>query len=146
MERDGTARRVLAVLAEALDRPAEGIGLGDSLVRDLGAESIDFLDIRFRLERAFGLTLPEEELWAGVVLDRDDPTLLDADGLTPLGVARLRAAMPSFAWERHFPSGRVGRGELACLVTPATLVAVLERRLAAAGEGVGGAGGSVAVG
>jgi acyl carrier protein len=138
MQREEIAQRVLAVIAEALDRPVSSLGLADSLVRDLGAESIDFLDIRFRLERAFGLALPEEELWAGVVLDRDDPAWLDADGLTPAGLARLREALPDFAWDRHFPEGRVRRSELAVLVTPGTLVAVLERRLAAAPAGPSG--------
>ena len=46
-------QRVVALVADALDRDAAAVSPSDSLIDDLGAESIDFLDLQFRLESAF---------------------------------------------------------------------------------------------
>lgn len=58
--------RVVAIVAEALDVTPERVRLDSSLIDDLGAESIDFLDILFRVETAFGIKIPEDEMWKGV--------------------------------------------------------------------------------
>jgi len=39
-----------------------------TMVGDLGAESIDFLDIVFKLEKAFGITIPRDELFPDDIL------------------------------------------------------------------------------
>ena len=118
--------RVRRIVAEALDRPEDQVRLSSSLVDDLGAESIDFLDLVFRLETAFGIKIPEEDLWAG------SADLARADAATfERGIARLRTEMPDFAWER-FPNG-VTRADLPRLITVRTIVDYLERTGPAAG-------------
>ena len=65
MTAEDVPQRVVAIVAETLNVPADRVTLSASLVDDLGAESIDFLDILFQLEAAFGITIPAEELWRG---------------------------------------------------------------------------------
>src|SRR5436309_15869200 len=54
--------KVAATMADALACDAEKVKLDASLIDDLGAESIDFLDIVFRLERAFKVKIPRGKL------------------------------------------------------------------------------------
>ncbi len=114
--------RVLSIVSDALDQPAEQVTLDSSLVDDLGAESIDFLDIVFRLESAFGLKIPEEEIWAGSFDGvGDDP------GAIAERLAELKARRPGFRWDRvpALPS----RADLPRLITVGTIVEYLEGRL-----------------
>src|ERR1700751_5061379 len=55
--------KVVRELVEALSVDEAGITPSASLQGDLGAESIDFLDIVFRLERAFAIKIPRGELF-----------------------------------------------------------------------------------
>ena len=114
--------RVLSIVADALDRPAAAVTLDSSLVDDLGAESIDFLDIVFRLESAFGLKIPEEEIWAGSF----DGVGNDPDAIAAR-LAELKARRPSFRWDR-VPE-RPTRADLPRLITVGTIVEYLEKRV-----------------
>jgi acyl carrier protein len=58
-------RKVSATLVEALNVDEDEVTPGATLQGDLGAESIDFLDIVFRLEREFGIAIPRGELFSG---------------------------------------------------------------------------------
>ncbi len=114
--------RVLSIVSDALDQPAEQVTLDSSLVDDLGAESIDFLDIVFRLESAFGLKIPEEEIWAGSFDGvGDDP------GAIAERLAELKARRPGFRWDRV--PARPSRADLPRLITVGTIVEYLEGRL-----------------
>jgi acyl carrier protein len=112
--------RVKTIVAEALDVPIESVHSHSSLVADLNAESIDFLDIAFRLESAFDIKIPEEELWRGSL----DTT---SDASIARGIAELRVRMPEFAWHR-IPEP-VTRADLPMLITVQTIVDYLRRRL-----------------
>lgn len=57
---------VTAIVAEALDKPASAVTPTASLVNDLGAESLDFIDLTFRIESAFGIKVVELDLWRNV--------------------------------------------------------------------------------
>ena len=56
--------RVASVLSDALAIRPEEITPGASIMDDLNAESIDLLDLRFRVERAFGIRITAEDLAA----------------------------------------------------------------------------------
>jgi acyl carrier protein len=116
--------RVVAIVAEALDRSPEDVTPHASLVDDLGAESIDFLDIGFRIESAFAIQIPDDEIWKGA-FEKKDPGPAEIEG----AVARLKAALPDFRWDR-FPNG-VSRGDLPRLITVSTILDYLERKLPA---------------
>jgi acyl carrier protein len=85
--------RVTTVLVQALGVDEDDIEPSVTLQGDLGAESIDFLDIVFRLERQFGIKIPRGELFPEELLV-DGGALLRDGHLTDEGLAALRARMP----------------------------------------------------
>lgn len=60
--------KVRAALVDALGVDDDEVTPEATMVGDLGAESIDFLDIVFKLEKAFGITIPREELFPDDIL------------------------------------------------------------------------------
>jgi acyl carrier protein len=84
--------KIRDALVEALGVDEDEVTPEATLVGDLGAESIDFLDIVFRLEKAFGIKIPRGELFPEDVLTNADYV---ADGkVTEMGLAELRKRMP----------------------------------------------------
>jgi acyl carrier protein len=85
--------KVSATLVEALNVDEDEISLASTLQGDLGAESIDFLDIVFRLEREFGIKIPRGELFPESIF-QGDPDFVQNGRVTPKGLEELRARMP----------------------------------------------------
>ncbi|HXG11771.1 MAG TPA: acyl carrier protein [Gemmataceae bacterium] len=85
--------KVSATLVEALNVDEEDITPDATLQGDLGAESIDFLDIVFRLEREFGIKIPRGELFPESIF-QGDPEFVQNGRVTEKGLAELRARMP----------------------------------------------------
>jgi len=84
--------KVKEALIDALGVDDDEVTEEATMVGDLGAESIDFLDIVFKLEKSFDITIPREELFPDDILTNADYV---ADGkLTPDGVAQLKERMP----------------------------------------------------
>jgi acyl carrier protein len=92
--------KVSATLVEALNVDEEEIKPTSTLQGDLGAESIDFLDIVFRLEREFGIKIPRGELFPESIF-QGDPEFVQNGKVTDKGLAELRSKMP-FADLRDF--------------------------------------------
>jgi acyl carrier protein len=84
---------VAQVLTEALNADEGDVTPGAALQRDLGAESIDFLDIVFRLEREFGIKIPRGELFPESIF-QGDPEFVQDGKVTPRGLEELRQRMP----------------------------------------------------
>jgi acyl carrier protein len=85
--------KVSATLVEALNVDEEDIKPTSTLQGDLGAESIDFLDIVFRLEREFGIKIPRGELFPESIF-QGDPELVQDGRVTEKGLEELRSKMP----------------------------------------------------
>src|SRR5918997_384484 len=85
--------KVSATLVEALNVDEEDIKPEATLQGDLGAESIDFLDIVFRLEREFGIKVPRGELFPESIF-QGDPDFVQNGRVTPKGLEELRQRMP----------------------------------------------------
>jgi acyl carrier protein len=85
--------KVVKVLVEALNVDEDEITPAASLQGDLGAESIDFLDIVFRLEREFGIKIPRGELFPESIFQGDVEFVRDGR-VTDQGVGELRSRMP----------------------------------------------------
>lgn len=83
--------RIQKVLVAALAVDEAEITPGARLTEDLGAESIDFLDIAFQTERAFGIKIPPNEMLMGDVLN--DQYVQDGR-ITDAGIAELRTRFP----------------------------------------------------
>jgi acyl carrier protein len=85
--------KVSATLVEALNVDEGEIKPTSTLQGDLGAESIDFLDIVFRLEREFGIKIPRGELFPESIF-QGDPEFVQDGKVTDKGLAELKARMP----------------------------------------------------
>lgn len=92
MSEDEIFEKVQEVLEDALGVDEDEVTPEARLGEDLGAESIDYLDISFRLEKAFGIKIGETEMFDQSVLSDDG---IVADGkVTDDGLAKLREKMP----------------------------------------------------
>jgi acyl carrier protein len=85
--------KVSATLVEALNVDEDDIKPTATLQGDLGAESIDFLDIVFRLEREFGIKIPRGELFPESIF-QGDPEFVQDGRITSKGMDELRERMP----------------------------------------------------
>ena len=83
--------KVKEALVEALAVDEDEVQPQATLMGDLGAESIDFLDIIFRLEKAFNIKIPRGELFPDNILN--NPDLVKNGKLTPTGLAQLKERM-----------------------------------------------------
>ncbi|MBN1392601.1 MAG: acyl carrier protein [Sedimentisphaerales bacterium] len=93
MSRDEIFQEVQEVLVDALGVDNDEVMAEATLMGDLGAESIDFLDIVFRLEKAFGIKIPREELFPAESL-MNHPEFISNGKLTEAGLVELREKMP----------------------------------------------------
>ena len=79
---------VARVLVDALSVDEDEVIPSATLQGDLGAESIDFLDIIFRLEREFGIKIPRGELFPDSIIG-DQADLVQAGRVTDRGMVEL---------------------------------------------------------
>ena len=89
---DEVFSKIQQVLSGALGVEKDEIRPEASLVRDLGAESIDFIDIIFRLEKTFDIKIPSGELFPGNILN--DEQYVKEGRVTPAGLEELKAKVP----------------------------------------------------
>ena len=87
-------KKVQESVAGALGIEPDEVRPESSLVRDLSAESIDFIDIIFRLEKAFDIKIPSGELFPANLLKEEG--LVQEGRLTEQGLKVLREKMPYF--------------------------------------------------
>jgi acyl carrier protein len=92
MSRQEIFEKVRATLVDALSVDDDEVKEGATVMGDLGAESIDFLDIVFRLEKTFNIKIPQEELMPRDILSNAD-YVVDKK-LNAAGLAALKKAMP----------------------------------------------------
>src|SRR6266699_2452830 len=85
--------KVSATLVDALNVDQDEINPKSTLQGDLGAESIDFLDIVFRLEREFAIKIPRNELFPESIF-QGDPEFVQNGKVTERGLSELRTRMP----------------------------------------------------
>ena len=90
--REQIFQQVQEVLVDALGVDNEEVTPQATLMGDLGAESIDFLDIVFRLEKAFSIKIPREELFPAETL-MTNPEYIANGKLTAKGLAELKHKM-----------------------------------------------------
>lgn len=88
---DEIFQKVQTTLVDALGVDEEDVTTDATLFNELGAESIDLLDIVFRLERNFGIKIPRGELFPENI---SDPELVENGKLTTKGLAEIQQRMP----------------------------------------------------
>jgi acyl carrier protein len=132
MTRDDILEKIKHVLEEALGVDEDEITPEASLSRDLEAESIDYLDIVFRLEKTFSaegkpFKIAQGELFPENIMENP---LWVADGkFTDEGLAMLKGRMPHVDFSRFEQDRDVSK--VAELITVKSLVEFVQRKLAA---------------
>lgn len=125
MTRDEIFQKVKKVLVDALSVDDEEVTPAAVIRDDLGAESIDFLDIQFRLEKEFGIKIPKGEMMPE---DLAAAAEFVQDGkLTEAGIDELKRRMP----HADFKDLRAGSNleEMSKLFTVDAVVNYVQRKL-----------------
>lgn len=98
MNRDEIQSKVREILADTLSVDEADIQPTSTLKGDLGAESIDYLDISFQLEKGFGFKIGQNELFPQGVAQ--DPKYVKDGRVTAEGIAALEERLPHFDFSR----------------------------------------------
>ena len=129
MSREEIYEEVQEVLVDALGLDDDEVTEGATLMGDLGAESIDFLDIVFRLEKSFGIKVPREELFPAESL-MNNPDYVSGGKLTDEGLAEFKAKMPHTDFSSFEADPDINK--LPDLFTVKSIVNFVEQKLNAA--------------
>ena len=125
--KDEVFKKVQAALVDALAVDEEEVTPQATMVGDLGAESIDFLDIVFKLEKAFSIEIPRKELSPEDILTNADYV---QDGkVTAAGLAELKRRMPFIDFTRFEANPQIR--EFSNLLTVGALCKYVESKVAA---------------
>lgn len=129
VDRDRIFTEIRSLLADSLALSAQKIGRESRLIDDLGADSLDFIDVLFGLEKRFGIKAREGELDFVSRLDFSSPQVMQKGYLTRETVARLTDWLPALG--RVADPGKVTPSALFSFITVETLCLLVERKLAA---------------
>ncbi len=88
---------VCALVADALSLDPATVRPESNLIDELGAESLDFLDIVFRIEQTFDIQITRGEMEKAARGDMDPETFAPGGVISEVGLARLRELMPEAA-------------------------------------------------
>lgn len=121
--------KVRTCFADALGLDEEDVRWSSRVMGDLGAESIDFLDIAFRLERAFGIQIPRGGIEKASKDGLAEGESYEVNGvLTEAALQRLAAHMPEVPPEEFKPGLKVS--EVSTLLRVGTFYNIVVRLLA----------------
>ncbi len=128
MSRQEIFKGVQETLMDALSLDDNEVTEDATLTRDLGAESIDFLDIQFRLEKAFSIKIPPGELFPEHILK--NPDYVENGKMTKAGLEQLKKSMPHADFSGFEKDPDVNK--MQDLFTVRTIVNYIESKLQAA--------------
>jgi acyl carrier protein len=127
-DKNEIVNQVRQIVSQALRVDEPKVELRSSLIRDLGAESIDFLDIVFRLEKTFKIKIPKGELFPEKLLT--DARFVQDGRVTAIGIEELKKRIPGADWEAFAKNPSVAN--LGDLFTVGMIVDYLTEKLAVA--------------
>jgi acyl carrier protein len=126
--------KVAQIIADALGADAAQVKLDVPLIEGLDAESIDFLDLVFRLERAFGVKIPRGKIVEDARGDLPESDFEQKGLVTEAGLQRLREFLSEVPAERF--RSPLKSADIPRLFTPETFCKVVVRAQRAA-QGAG---------
>jgi acyl carrier protein len=121
---------VREVLEEALGVDADDVKPQATLTGDLGAESIDFLDIQFRLEKKFSTPQKPFKIEQGALFPENmlqDPSMVENGRVTDKGLSLLKEKLPHIDFSGFAADRSVGK--LSEIFTVKSLTDFVERKL-----------------
>jgi acyl carrier protein len=117
--------KVAETMADALGCDVEQVKLDVSLIEGLDAESIDFLDMVFRLERAFKIKIPRGKIVENARGDLPESEFEEKGIVTEKGLAQLKAYLSEVPAERFKTPMKVA--DIPRLFTPETFCKLVVR-------------------
>ena len=129
LSRDEIAEKVREALVDALGVDEDEVVSTARIGGDLGAESIDFLDIVFRLEKAFNIKIPRGDLFPDNILTSDE--FVQNGKLTEKGLAELKSRVPHANLTQFSKNPNVQ--DIADLFTVEMIVRYIETKFGGAG-------------
>jgi len=126
---DEIMEKVREALVDALGVDEDEVVPTARISADLGAESIDFLDIVFRLEKAFNIKIPRGDLFPDNILTSEE--FVQNGKLTEKGLAELKSRMPHADLAEFEKNPNVQ--DIADLFTVEMIVRYVETKLGNAG-------------
>jgi acyl carrier protein len=130
--------KVAGTVADAIDCEVQEVKLDSSLINDLGAESIDFVDIVFRLQRLFKVKIPRGKIVEEARGSLSEAEFEKAGVVSEAGVARLRAFLSEVPAERF--KSPLNVADIPRLFTVETFCKLVIRQQRAAVDVAGAAG------
>jgi acyl carrier protein len=127
-----TYPKIAEIIADALPCEIERVKLDASLIDDLGAQSIDFLDIVFRLERTFKVKIPRGKLIAEARGDLPETEFDQRGFVSEAGLIRLKAFLGEVPPARFVSPLRVA--DIPRLFTTETFCKIVIRQKCAAAQ------------
>lgn len=127
ISRDEIFEKVQQTLIDALSVEDDEVTDEATLTGDLGAESIDFLDIVFRLEKTFNIKIPQDELIPREILS--NPDYVEDRKMNAAGIAALKASMPHADLAEFEQDPDIDK--ISDVFTVGTIVRFVETKLAA---------------
>ncbi len=128
--------QVLEAIAQALDLEVAEIDPDASLEDELGAESLDFLDLAFILERELKVRLPRRNVLERAEEHLGQGSLIQTGVVTDLGLKILRKTMPEVDQTRLRPGLRAA--EIGGLLTARTFFRLVQQLIVAREEQIAG--------
>lgn len=126
MSREEILEQIREILVDALGVDDDEVSESATLMGDLGAESIDFLDIVFRMEKTFDIKIPRGELVPEDILS--NPEYVDNGKMTDVGLAKLKEASPHMDFTEFQNDPDINK--VFDLFTVGTIVNYIETKLA----------------
>ena len=129
-DKEEIIKNVRTIISQALKVDEAKVRLDSSLIKDLGAESIDFLDIVFRLEKTFKIKIPKGELFPEKLLT--DVRYVKEGRITPAGIDELKKRVRNGSWEEFLKDPLVSN--LGTVFTVGMIVDYLSEKLETANK------------
>lgn len=139
MTEDGVFAKLLPLVREVTGAREDEITLESNLMEDLGAESLDLLDLSFLVEEEFGITIEADE-FEQQARQRIPGGVYDRDGvLTNEALEELKKALPEVPPEKFAPG--LKKIEVPMVLNVAVFVHLIQRKLSETCQEVSGAQG-----
>ena len=120
--------KLLPLILDVTGMPAEQVKMASNLVEDLGAESIDLLDLSFLIEEAFGITIEADEFERQASRHIPGGQYEREGYLTPEAIEELKKAMPEVPSEKFRPG--LKKIEVPSVLNVAVFVHLIQRKVA----------------
>lgn len=119
--------KIIHIIIETLGREPGTVSTKTILTEELGAESLDFLDIVFKVEKAFKIQITRGEMERAARGDMSDDDFAPAGIISDIGLQRLKELIPESA---HRIQPGLRPGQILTLFTVGTFVNMVKGKLA----------------